>query len=220
MIKFLLYFTSTLISKSFSDFFGHWFLRTRRNRSIHYVKLILVQRCNIMLSNKLIRKLLVNLGCLHDGLDNWKNRDATKTKTKQNNKAAFPIKALSLRGWTSNLTFVSNTKTHKNTQRWRQHHSFDWFSWAQVELEKLHLWSASCMTPFHGCTVQQLKTSTDILYNYQVSSFNLSSHRVTFCCNFDRSLADPRGVPGTCPPHVQILSFSCSFRQKIWKIIG
>ena len=32
------------------------------------------------------------------------------------------------------------------------------------------------------------------------------------------ALADPRGGPGT-PPGVQILSFSCSFRQKVEKII-
>ena len=37
--------------------------------------------------------------------------------------------------------------------------------------------------------------------------------------NEELPLADPRGAPGT-PPSVQFLSFSCSFRQKSWQIIG
>ena len=34
-----------------------------------------------------------------------------------------------------------------------------------------------------------------------------------------KSVADPRGRQGGTPPGVQVLSFSCSFRPKICKII-
>ena len=78
-------------------------------------------------------------------------------------------------------------------------------------------------SPYRDTTLVALKRVNYEADCRQVGSWHStempSCYRPQRSCG--KALADPRGAPGTrAPPGVQILSFSCSFRQKNWKIIA